>query len=152
MRMRTLFVILAVGGLATQPVSPHQQPSSTGQDPQIVRLWPGAAPGALGDQAEDPPTIRGHLPANTTGPVAAVIVAPGGSYRALAMIKEGREPAEYLNALGLAAFVLKYRLGPKYHHPVELGDAQRAIRLVRARANQWGIAPDRIGMFGFSAG
>jgi acetyl esterase/lipase len=48
--------------------------------------------------------------------------------------------------------VLKYRLGPKYHHPVQLGDAQRAIRLVRARANQWSIAPDRIGMFGFSAG
>ena len=152
MRARTLFVILAVGGLATQSVSPYQQPSSTIQAPQIVRLWPGAAPGALGDQDEDTPTITVHLPSSTTGPVAAVIVAPGGSYRALSMIKEGREPAEYLNSLGLAAFVLKYRLGPKYHHPVQLGDAQRAIRLVRTRASQWGIAPDRIGMFGFSAG
>ena len=152
MRAWTLIVILAVAGLATESVSPHQQSSLTVQDPQIIRLWPEAAPGALGDRDEDTPTITVHLPSKPTGPVAAVIVAPGGSYRALSMIKEGREPAEYLNSLGLAAFVLKYRLGPKYHHPVQLGDAQRAIRLVRARANQWGIAPDRIGMFGFSAG
>src|SRR6267378_6379471 len=119
MRARTLLVILAVGGVATPSVSPHQQPASTVQDPQIVRLWPEAAPDALGDRDEDTPTITVHLPSNTTGPVAAVIVAPGGSYRALSMIKEGREPAEYLNSLGLAAFVLKYRLGPKYHHPVQ---------------------------------
>jgi acetyl esterase/lipase len=152
MRARTLFVILAVGGLATQSVSPQQQSSAPAPNQQIVRLWPEAAPGALGDRDEDTPTITVYLPSNTPGPVAAVIVAPGGSYRALSMIKEGREPAEYLNSLGLAAFVLKYRLGPKYHHPVQLSDALRAIRLVRARANQWGIAPDRIGMFGFSAG
>ena len=54
--------------------------------------------------------------------------------------------------MGVAAFVLKYRLGPRYHHPIELGDAQRAIRTVRARADEWHIAPDRIGMMGFSAG
>jgi acetyl esterase/lipase len=93
-----------------------------------------------------------YLPKTTSGSVAAVIVAPGGGYRNLSMIKEGREPAEYLNGLGMAAFVLKYRLGPRYHHPVQLGDAQRAIRMVRARAAEWGIAPDRIGMWGFSAG
>src|SRR6185436_5166098 len=104
MRARTLFVILAVGGLAAQPVSPYQQPPSTVQDSRIVRLWPGAAPGALGDQDEDTPTVTVHLPSNAMAPVAAVIVAPGGSYRALAIIKEGREPAEYLNSLGLAAF------------------------------------------------
>jgi len=152
MRAWTLIVILAVAGLATESVSPHQQSSPTVQDPQIIRLWPEAAPGALGDRDEDTPTITVYLPSKPIGTVAAVIVAPGGSYRALSMIKEGREPAEYLNSLGLAAFVLKYRLGPKYHHPVQLGDAQRAIRLVRARANEWGIARDRIGMFGFSAG
>ena len=84
--------------------------------------------------------------------MTAVIIAPGGSYRSLAMDKEGRAPAEYLNSLGIAAFVLKYRLGPRYHHPIQLGDAQRAIRLVRTRASEWRIAPDRIGMFGFSAG
>jgi acetyl esterase/lipase len=54
--------------------------------------------------------------------------------------------------MGVTAYVLQYRLGPRYHHPIELGDAQRAIRLVRSRAAQLGIAPDRIGMMGFSAG
>jgi len=53
---------------------------------------------------------------------------------------------------GLTAFVLKYRLGPRYHHPIELGDAQRAIRLVRSRAKEFDVSPDRIGMMGFSAG
>lgn len=65
---------------------------------------------------------------------------------------EGREPANYFNALGMAAFVLRYRLGPRYHHPIELGDVQRAIRLVRARAGEWHLAPDRVGIMGFSAG
>jgi len=152
MRTRLLFAILAAAGLAARAAEPRQQPSSTRQEPQVVRLWPGAAPGALGDRDEDTPTIAVYLPPAPTGPVAAVIIAPGGSYRALSMIKEGRAPAEFLNSLGMAAFVLKYRLGPRYHHPVQLGDAQRAIRLVRARAAEWGVAADRIGMFGFSAG
>jgi acetyl esterase/lipase len=68
------------------------------------------------------------------------------------MDKEGRQIASWFNAMGVTAFVLKYRLGPRYHHPIELGDAQRAIRLVRSRAMQFGIAPDRLGMMGFSAG
>jgi acetyl esterase/lipase len=92
------------------------------------------------------------MPPNTTGPMTAVIVAPGGGYRALSMNKEGRIPASYLNSLGIAAFVLKYRLGPKYRHPIELGDMQRAIRTIRSRAAEWHIAPERIGVMGFSAG
>ena len=68
------------------------------------------------------------------------------------MNKEGRIPANQLNALGIAAFVLKYRLGPTYRHPIELGDMQRAIRIVRSRAAEWHIAPDKIGVMGFSAG
>ena len=60
--------------------------------------------------------------------------------------------ANWFNAMGITAFVLKYRLGPRYHHPIELGDAQRAIRLVRSRAAEFEISPDRIGMMGFSAG
>jgi len=84
--------------------------------------------------------------------MTAVIVAPGGSYTRLSMNLEGRAPANYLNSLGIAAFVLRYRLGPGYHHPIELGDAQRAIRIVRSRAAEWHIAPDRIGIMGFSAG
>ena len=68
------------------------------------------------------------------------------------MNNEGRSPANYFNSLGIAAFVLRYRLGPQYRHPIELGDAQRAIRTVRARAAEWHIAPNRIGIMGFSAG
>ena len=68
------------------------------------------------------------------------------------MDKEGSEVARWLNSLGVAAFVLKYRLGPKYHHPIELGDAQRAIRTVRWKAAQFRILPDRVGIMGFSAG
>jgi len=84
--------------------------------------------------------------------MTAVIVLPGGGYRALSMNSEGRQVANYLNSMGIAAFVLQYRLGPRYHHPVELDDAQRAIRLVRSHANEWHIAQNRIGVMGFSAG
>lgn len=84
--------------------------------------------------------------------MTAVIIFPGGGYRNLAMNHEGRQVANYLNAAGVAAFVLKYRLGPRYHHPVEMGDAQRAIRMVRGHASEWHIDPERIGVMGFSAG
>jgi acetyl esterase/lipase len=133
-----------------------QQPATPAppilQEPQTILLWPDGAPGAQGTEDRDKPAITVYMPPNTTGPMTAVIVAPGGSYRALASNLEGRAPANYFNALGIAAFVLRYRLGPQYHHPIELGDAQRAIRTVRARAAEWHIAPDRIGMMGFSAG
>jgi acetyl esterase/lipase len=70
----------------------------------------------------------------------------------LAVDHEGKQIAAWLNARGVAAFVLRYRLGPRYHHPIELGDAQRALRLVRYHAADYGIEPDRIGIWGFSAG
>ena len=68
------------------------------------------------------------------------------------MDHEGRQIADWLNGLGVAAFVLKYRLGPRYHHPVEMEDGQRALRWVRYHAKEYGIAADRIGIWGFSAG
>jgi acetyl esterase/lipase len=117
-----------------------------------MMLWPAGAPGAQGTEDRDKPAITVYMPPNTTGPMTAVIVAPGGSYARLSMNLEGRAPANYLNALGIAAFVLRYRLGPQYHHPIELGDAQRAVRFVRSHAAEWHIAPDRIGFMGFSAG
>ena len=122
------------------------------QEPQTILLWPSGAPGAIGDEDRDKPALTIYMPPNTTGPMSAVIVAPGGSYARQSMNLEARAPANYLNTLGIAAFVLRYRLGPRYHHPIELGDAQRAIRTVRARAAEWHIAPDRIGFMGFSAG
>jgi acetyl esterase/lipase len=114
-------------------------------------LWTGAAPGAMGSEEIDTPTLTAFLPANNPTKTA-VVIAPGGGYAHLATEKEGDAIARWLNARGVAGFVLKYRLGPKYHHPVELGDAQRAIRTVRAQAAEYGIAADHIGMWGFSAG
>jgi acetyl esterase/lipase len=141
---------LVVLGLAVLPLGAQRGPLM--QDPETMRLWTGQAPGALGTADEDVPTITAYMPPNTTGPMTAVIIAPGGGYAHLSMNLEGRMPAYFLNTLGVATFVLKYRLGPKYHHPVELGDALRAVRTVRSRAAEWHIAPDRIGIMGFSAG
>ena len=118
--------------------------------PQVIPLWLGRAPGAVGDSDADQPTLTVFRAAGA-GPRAAVIVAPGGAYSHLAMTYEGRDVATWLNSVGLTAFVLKYRLTP-YHYPVELEDAQRAIRLVRSRAAEFGVDPGRIGMMGFSAG
>src|SRR5882757_1735692 len=147
------FSALILAATVLGPAS--QQPPPTSpilQEPQTLLLWEGRAPGAQGNEDRDKPALTVYMPPNTAGPMPAVIIAPGGSYARLSMNLEGREPANYFNAMGVAAFVLRYRLGPQYHHPIELGDAQRAIRTVRARAGEWHIAPDRIGMMGFSAG
>jgi acetyl esterase/lipase len=114
-------------------------------------LWEGGAPGALGKADTDIPTLTAYrAPRASNG--TAVVIAPGGGYQNLAMEHEGRQFAYWFNAMGVTAFVLKYRLGPRYHHPIELGDAQRAVRTVRARAAEFNVIPDRIGMMGFSAG
>ena len=115
-------------------------------------LWADGAPGALGTADEDTPTLTPYLAPAARAVGTAVIVCPGGGYLHLSMEKEGSDVARWWNSLGVTAFVLKYRLGPKYHHPIELGDAQRAIRTVRARASEWGVRPDRVGIMGFSAG
>lgn len=120
--------------------------------PREMPLWANGAPGALGNEDRDKPTLTYYPAYGRDLPGTAVIVCPGGGYGALAMNHEGRQVANWLNALGITAFVLKYRLGPRYHHPIELGDAQRAIRTVRARAHEFGVSPDRIGIMGFSAG
>src|SRR5262252_3386236 len=119
-------------------------------DEPIV-LWPDGAPGALGREPGDIPTLTPFLPPSEKATGAAVIVCPGGGYSHLAD-HEGRPVAEWLNTLGITAFVLKYRFGPRYHHPAPLQDAARAIRTVRARAAEWGIDQNRVGILGFSAG
>jgi acetyl esterase/lipase len=132
-------------------VNPAQGPNFS---PELwtLALWDHGAPGALGSGDTDNPTITVHLPLSPSVSATAVIVLPGGSYTMLASNHEGRQVADWLNSLGITAFVLKYRLGPRYHHPIELGDAQRAIRLVRSRAKEFGVDTDRIGIMGFSAG
>ena len=113
-------------------------------------LWPGGAPGALGTADKDIPTLTAFLPDKPTG--SAIVVLPGGGYGGLAD-HEGSAYAKWLNELGISAFVLKYRLGSGgYRHPIELGDAARAIRTVRHNAAEWGLDPKRIGIIGSSAG
>lgn len=125
---------------------------SQGGEGKTILLWPSGAPGAQGDEDIDKPTLTIFLPIAPNATKTGVVVAPGGGYQHLATEKEGYAIARWLNERGVAAFVLKYRLGPKYHHPIELGDAQWAIRMVRAHAAEYGVAEDHIGMWGFSAG
>lgn len=129
--------------------------ASIGQPAEILppmRLWSGAAPGALGTNDVDIPTLTPYIPAPTNATGAAMVICPGGGYAHLAP-HEGNDYALWLNQHGVAAFVLKYRLGLNgYHHPAELEDAQRALRTVRFKAAAWGIDPHRIGIMGSSAG
>ncbi|MDE1175997.1 MAG: alpha/beta hydrolase [Edaphobacter sp.] len=144
--------ILCVLALLALPLAAQQPALSTSAPPEPIMLWPTGAPGALGTEDTDKPALFVFLPTVPNPTKTGVVVAPGGGYQHLAMEKEGFAVARWLNQHGVAAFVLRYRLGPQYHHPIEIGDAQRAIRMVRAHADEYGIDKDRVGMWGFSAG
>lgn len=160
--------------------------------PMIIPLWPGGAPGSENWTQQEQvstysnfglkvirnvsqPTLTAYLPDPAVANGAAVIVCPGGAFHFLAYEHEGTQVAEWLNAHGIAAFMLKYRLiqtgdnfmaevqarladrsklaGPlRALTPLILADAQQSVRLVRQRAAEWGVRPDRIGIMGFSAG
>ncbi len=125
---------------------------SQGQTTNSFPLWPEGAPGALGKETKDIPTLTPFFPEPGKATGAAMIVCPGGAYQHLAA-HEGEVYARWLNDHGIAAFVLKYRLGSDgYRHPAMLQDAVRAVRLVRARADDWKLDPKRIGIIGSSAG
>ena len=126
--------------------------ASTPAAPPAVLLWPTGAPGAVGAEDADRPSLTVHRAPAGQATGAAVVVCPGGGYGRLAMDHEGRQVAEWLNRHGVTAAVLKYRLGPRYRHPAPLQDAQRAIRWVRANAADLGLRPDAVGIWGFSAG
>ena len=115
-------------------------------------LWPDGAPGALGTNATDIPTLTMFLPAPDKATGAAIVICPGGGYGHLAD-HEGSHYARWLNEQGIAGFVLKYRLGSKgYRHPAMMNDAARAIRIVRARATEMKLDTQRVGIMGSSAG
>ncbi len=120
------------------------QPSKT------IHLYPGAVPGALGHSAADRPAIDVYLPANNPTH-SAVLVIPGGGYHDVVAEQEGALPARWLVQRGVAAFVLHYRVAP-YRYPVPIADAERAMRLLRSRAAEFGFAADHLGAWGFSAG
>ncbi len=116
-----------------------------------MTLWPNGAPGAKGAEAEDIPSISLYRPPNGRINGAAIVICPGGGYEHLASY-EGHDVALWLNSIAVTAVVLKYRLGPRYEFPAPMQDAARAIRTLRARAKEWGLDPNRIGIWGFSAG
>ncbi|MCX6623612.1 MAG: alpha/beta hydrolase [Acidobacteria bacterium] len=126
-------------------------PAAAGE-PQTILLWPDGAPGAIGAEAVDKPSLTIYLPAKAKAVRAGIVICPGGGYAGLAMDHEGFQIANWYNERGMAAFILKYSLWPRYHHPAMLQDAQRAIRYARTHAAGFGIAADKIGIMGFSAG
>jgi len=163
MRRRTwLMAGMVLTVLATATAAPAAKRPSNKADKPEVPLWPvGKAPGQMtGKPNVRPGWLMGiydpwmavHLPAKDKANGAAVVVCPGGGYAGLAYDHEGIQIGKWLNSLGVAAFVLRYRHRP-HRHPIPLGDAQRAIRIVRSRgAKEWGVDPKRIGIMGFSAG
>ena len=152
--------------------------AAAGEKPQVIDVWPDKAPGDKTDIGEEKvtegkpgqspiqsitnvshPTLTIYRPAKEKDTGAVVVIAPGGGYTNLAWAKEGEEPAEWLNSLGVTGVVLKYRVprradnSPKDAPPPQaLMDAQRAVSLVRSKAKEWGVDPRRVGMLGFSAG
>jgi len=136
--------------------------------PEVIHLWENGAPGYESrknepEQAKDywvrninNPSLTVFLPPKEKANGCAVIVAPGGGFRELVFNAEGKQAAEFLNTLGITVFALKYRLPNETGSPYSMSDvrqdAYRALRLVRSRANEFAIDPNRIGMLGFSAG
>jgi acetyl esterase/lipase len=118
--------------------------------PQPVFLWPNGVPGALGQAEADIPRLYPFLP-RSRSTSTAVLVIPGGGYQHVAIGHEGFQIAAWLNTQGIPAFVLDYRVAP-YHWPVPIEDGQRAMRLIRAHSAEYGIDPQRLGVWGFSAG
>jgi len=136
--------------------------------PQVIHLWPNGAPGFENRRAEPEmaqsywvrnvhnPSLTVFLPPKERATGVAIVVVPGGGHRELVFNAEGRDPAIYLSKLGIAAFALKYRLSREPGSPYTIDDARqdvvRAMRLVRSRAAEWNIDPNRVGILGFSAG
>jgi len=157
--MLATLLLAATLAIPVQAASPQAPPATA---PLVVPIWPEGVPGAIGGAAPEgsenglvsnvhQPTLTVHLAPAASANGTAVVVCPGGGYTRLAFDKEGTAVARWLNGLGISAFVLKYRL-KEYGHPAPLRDVLRAIRLVRSRAAEWRVNPDRIGVAGFSAG
>lgn len=126
------------------------------QSPETILLYPDGAPDAKGTAEKDIPTLTVYKAADSKATGAAVMICPGGGYAKLAMDHEGKQIAEWYQSLGIHAFILKYRLGEwdgsGYQHPTMMNDAKRGFRIIRSRAEEWNIDPNRIGVMGFSAG
>lgn len=148
---RSLAAVLLIAMAATARAADDQAMMPTGPA-ETIRLWEGDAPGSRGTADHDIPVVAWWPAAKQATPSAALVICPGGGYGGLAD-HEGSDYAKWLNAQGISAFVLRYRLGSKgYRHPVMLGDVSRAIRFVRHGHERFHVDPDRVGVMGSSAG
>lgn len=143
-----LLALMCVMGLTATPQA--QTTPKPMVQPKMVMLWPNGAPGAHGTTPGDKPRMYIFLPEKRTTS-ASVLVIPGGGYHMVVVGSAGFQMADWLNRQGVAAFVLDYRIKP-YHYPAEIDDGRRAMRLIRAHATEYGIDPNRIGVWGSSAG
>jgi len=150
---------------AQAQTTPHVAKGTT---PEVILLWENGAPGFenrkdVPEVAKDywvrnvnNPSITVYLPPKEKATGTGVVIAPGGGFCLLVVAGEGEETARFLNSIGVAAFLLKYRLPNDHNSPYTMDnvrqDAHRAMRLVRSRAKEWNIDPHRVGMMGFSAG
>ena len=156
--MKWLLAIAALWGLTCAAQAQRDPCATPGENSaflgvKTIRLWTGEAPNAKGTACEDTPTLTIFDPQQGHDNGSAVIVLPGGSYAHLAANLEGRQVADWFTARGFRAFVLSYRLSSNgYLLPVPLLDARRAVQMVRARASDYHVNPNRIVMIGFSAG
>lgn len=158
--IRGIFATIAMAAGLVSPHALHAQSdselSAIAEDAffgtRTYRLWQGRAPGAIGDDAAETPTISVVTPREGPANGTAVVLAPGGGYVGLASGLEGAQVAQWFAARGVTAFVVKYRVGERARLPIPLHDGERAMRFVRAHAAEFGIDPARIGMMGFSAG
>lgn len=160
MNLRKLALATVMAGLAAGGIGAETAP--------VIPLWPNGAPGfeARRDEPEQAknwwvknihnPSVTVFRPPAGKANGTAVIVIPGGGHRECVFNPEGVEPAQYLASLGVTAFALKYRLfredGSPYTPEHPAADIKRAMRLVRSRAAEWGVNPERIGVMGWSAG
>ena len=140
--MKTLALLLLLAAALAQ--QPPARP--------VELLWPSGAPGALASEDADKPSLTLYLAPEKSAARSAVVVCPGGGYGFLAKDHEGDQIARWLNSLGVSAFLLQYRIAPRYHYPAPILDARRAMRFVRSHAADYRVDPGRIGIWGFSAG
>jgi acetyl esterase/lipase len=127
-------------------------PRALSAEPRVELLWPSGAPGAVGNEDADRPSLTIYPAPEEKAVGAGIVICPGGGYGHLAVDHEGDQIAKWMNSMGVTAGVLRYRIAPRYHHPTPMLDVQRAMRLMRSRAEELQIDPAKIGVIGFSAG
>ena len=155
-RLASRMVATALAGLALATTSASIDAQNRGvalKTSENIPLWPaGQVPLAKGNGPLDSPFLTAFVPREADRNGASVIVAPGGANIMLMYGAEGMDVAEQYNDWGVTAFVLTYRLSPRYGEDARVADGKRAIQIVRARAAEWGLDPGKIGYIGFSAG